>query len=117
MLAEQQDRTVIYMALADSQAFIVLPDANPRPFTDEDLKTLWCAKGLGADPLLIVDSIVPAALPKPFVTLLISSPGRLVLSDNKAKLKRYKTPFLNMPIPSETELRAMREAVFPSRIA
>jgi len=68
--------------------------------------------GLGEDPLVIADSVLPPVLRHP--TLVVSSPGRLAKRELRDTLNHYWDQRFYMPVPSEEELLAMRAVAFPT---
>lgn len=113
VMSEQPTRTIIYVEQKTSTAYMVPPAQHAVfrcPLSRDPLGCLRIAD-LGADPLLIVDSMVPPAMY--MFTLIVASPGQLKVA-NKEITKAYWGPRMHMPIPTEDELWEMRRISFPS---
>jgi len=67
-------------------------------------------RGLGDEPLLIADSLLPPVLSMP--TLVVSSPGRLSKRDLNNTLNSYNQDWYYMLIPADEEVLRMRAACF-----
>jgi hypothetical protein len=73
----------------------------PFPFFEE----------IPPDSVVIADSFVPP--PLPFVTTVVSSPGRLADRDLKDTLNQYFRARFYMPVPTADEVRALYAYAFP----
>ena len=65
---------------------------------------------LGAEPLLIADSLLPPVLSMP--TLVVSSPGRLANRDLNNRLNSYDMNWCYMLVPTEDEVLQMNKVCF-----
>lgn len=112
ILTEQPQRTIVY-ASDGTKKVTIIPAAGPVhqvPLQTFQFSNLDTMTGLGADPVLIADALVPSAVACP--TLVISSPGRIVQRTLKDTLNRYWDDWHYMPIPSEAEVLRMRRVAF-----
>lgn len=111
-LTEDGRRTVIYASASKEEIYIIPPAGRGRVRRLElaSLQDIVVIQGLGEDVLVVADSVVPPELPYP--TLVISSPGRLSNPAYTDLLKQYNPSRLYMPIPTESEIWALRAAAF-----
>jgi hypothetical protein len=106
--------TVIFASATDGEGYVIPPTGFVRQFFLGDAAVLVTIKrlhGIGPNPLLIADSILPPVLP--FPTLVVSSPDPLSDRNLKNKLNDYWIVWHYMPIPTDEELLALREVAFP----
>jgi len=92
----------------------IIPPEGPIlwcPLSEEALATLNRMPGLGADTVVVADSVLPPVLR--FPTLVVSSPGRLANRDLKDTLNEYHLQRLYMPLPTEEEVLALHAVAFP----
>ena len=112
LLTDHPERAILYTADISPGVYAIFPSGDHRVWKAVKANLESCyddPRILGANPVLILDSLVEA--PPAFPVVLISSPGRLRNRDHKDVLNRYRWHCC-MPLPTEEEVLSMWRAAF-----